>query len=253
MSSLGDMASGNPITLAQDGTGAYGHWFEGMLGNVDIFDYVLTADQVAGVATKKTGFVLHKADGSFKNITTTLEGGASAIADGGKRIFQLDGTDDLVTIDNPAELDFRKTGNFSISAWVNTAATNSDPSIIGDKDWGGGVNPGFVIAYKGGVWKLNLGDGNGNRVDMDGGNIGDGEWHHIAATIDKDGMAKIYQDGVEVNSADASVLGDFTHTTPIRIGQDGTGSYGDWFEGKVADVKIFDSALSAEAISALSK
>jgi hypothetical protein len=135
---------------------------------------------------------------------------------------------------------------------VKTEAKNSDPSIIGDKDWGGGKNSGFVIAYKGGEWKINIGDGT-NRVDIDGGNIGDGEWHHIAATIDKDGMAKVYQDAVEVNSGDASALGDFTHTTPIRIGQDGTGSYGHWFEGQVADVKMFDSALSAEAISALAK
>jgi hypothetical protein len=45
-----------------------------------------------------------------------LDGGASSMADEGKYIFQLDGTDDMVVVDNSAELDFRKTGDFTISA-----------------------------------------------------------------------------------------------------------------------------------------
>lgn len=46
MSAVGNANSGNPIRLAQDGTGSYGIPFEGKIANTVIFDYVLSADEV---------------------------------------------------------------------------------------------------------------------------------------------------------------------------------------------------------------
>lgn len=249
MSSIGDIASGNPIRLAQDGTGGYGDWFVGSLGESYIYDYVLTAEQVAGLSKIKSGAEFRPQTGGVYNVGVTVEGAAASLEDG-KFTYTFDGTDDLVTWDNGEDMNFRHTDDFTVAAWVKTTSTGSDPGIISDKNWGGGGNPGFVIAYIGGAWKLNIGDGS-SRVDITGGTIGDGEWHLIAATLDRDGNATIYQDGLEVDSKDMSGIGNMDSGFPIRLGQDGTGSYGKWFEGLVANSMIFDYVLSAEQISAL--
>jgi len=249
MSALTDMNSGLPIQLGQDGTGFYGDWFEGKLGETYIYDYVLTPEQVAEINSLKTGVQLRTNTGTVKNLEVT-NSGASVSSEEDRYAFTFDGSN-MVTIDNTSELAFRHTGDFTVATWVNTTATNSDPSIIGDKDWGSGGNKGFILAFRGGDWKLNAGDGSGNRIDIAGDIINDGEWHLIAVSFDRDGNAIAYQDGVATGSVDMSALGDMNSGFPIRLAQDGTGTYGDWFEGKVANSMVFDYALSAEEMTAL--
>lgn len=251
ISGFGDMSSGHPIRIGQDGPGAYGEWYEGQVGEVYIYDYALTPEQVAGVSTVKTGAQLIRKDGIIKNINVVSVGGVVASNENGKFTFNLDGSDDAVAWDNGVDLNFRHTDDFSIATWVKTTAGNSDPAIIGDKDWGGGANKGFIFAYQGGSWKFNVGDGEGKRVDIDGGAIGDGEWHLLAVTMDKGGNATLYQDGKEVGSGDISGFADMNSGFPIRLGQDGTGNYGEWFQGKVANSRIFDYVLTADQVKAL--
>ena len=167
-----------------------------------------------------------------------------------KYAFGFGGVDDYATLED-SELAFRRTDDFSVATWVKTSASNSDPSIIGDKDWGSGGNKGFIFAYLGGSWKLNAGDGNGNRIDVNGGSIGDGEWHLLTVTFDRDGKATVYQDGEEVGNANMSALGDMNSNLPIRLAQDGTGNYGNWFQGIVANAMIFEYVLTAEEVATL--
>ncbi len=249
ISGFGDMTSNFPIFVGQDGTGNYGDWFQGNVGSATIYDYALTAEQVAGISSPSLGAQLKTQAGVTTNLNVT-SAGAVLSNENDRTTLQFDGTDDLSTLENGANLDFRKTGDFSITAWVQTTSGISDPSIIGDKDWGSGGNPGFVLAFTGGTWKLNAGDGS-NRVDVNGGNINDGEWHFIAVTFDRDGDATVYQDGNSTGSADMSALGSMDSGLPIRLAQDGTGSYGDWFEGKVAETVIYDYVLTAEQIKSL--
>ncbi|WP_242206641.1 LamG domain-containing protein [Aestuariivivens insulae] len=257
MSALGNMDSGLPIHLGQDGTGnySYGLWYEGMLGRTYVFDYALTAQEASDFygSKKPTGAQLRQQGGTITSIATTTAGGVSSVKEGNKVVYDFDGTDDLVTWEDPSDLDFRHTEDFTIAVWVNTTSTNDDPSIISDKDWNSGGNPGFIFAYTGGTWKLNAGDGS-NRIDINGlGPINDGEWHLLAVSFDRDGNAVAYQDGIEVGSKDMSAIGDMSSGHPIRLAQDGTGnySYGYWFEGKVANSMIFDYALEAGEIAAL--
>ena len=133
---------------------------------------------------------------------------------------------------------------------VKTTADNSDPSIIGDKDWGRVGNPGFLFAYTGSDWRLNAGDGT-NRIDISGGVINDDEWHMLVATFDRDGIASLYQDGALVGTADISFFGSMESGYPINIAQEGTGSYGQWFQGSVANAMIFDYVLTAAEVTNL--
>ncbi|NNG10695.1 MAG: LamG domain-containing protein [Arenibacter sp.] len=250
MAGVGETDSGNPLRVGQDGTGAYGQFFQGKIGEISIYDYVLSPQQVTAVSAVKTGAQLLKQDGNTLNIAVAGTGGVNASSEDGKYAFDFDGVDDYTTLQD-SELAFRHTDDFSVATWVKTSASNSDPSIIGDKDWGSGGNKGFIFAYLGGSWKLNAGDGNGNRIDVNGGSIGDGEWHLLTVTFDRDGNATVYQDGEEVGNANMSALGDMNSNLPIRLAQDGTGNYGNWFQGIVANAMIFDYVLTAEEVATL--
>lgn len=162
---------------------------------------------------------------------------------------EFDGGNDLVTIsEEETDLDFTHNEDFSVSLWVKTTSTESDPSLIGDKDWGSGGNKGFVLAYLGDDWKVNIADGAGNRVDADGALINDGAWHHLAVTFARGGSMSVYQDGAMVSQADISSVGDMNSELPIRLSQDGTGNYGDWFEGLIGGAVISDYVLSEDEI-----
>ena len=50
MSEIGDIDSGMPIHIAQDGTGAYGDAFTGDIAGSTIYDYVLTVDEISELA-----------------------------------------------------------------------------------------------------------------------------------------------------------------------------------------------------------
>ncbi|GAA3557231.1 LamG domain-containing protein [Snuella lapsa] len=247
LTGLTDITSNLPIFIGQDGTGNYGNWFEGKIGQVTVFDYVLTEQEVSTLSTPSTGVQLMKSDGSIENLEVTNSGGSVSIEEG-RFTYAFDGTQ-YATV-NDSGLDFRHTGDFTVATWVKTDAGDSDPSIIGDKDWGSGSNKGFVFAFLGGNWKLNAGDGS-NRIDITGNIINDGEWHLIAVTFDRDGNATLYQDGEAVESADMSGFGDMNSGYPINLAEDGTGNYGP-FTGKLSNTMLFDYALTAEQIKALS-
>ena len=146
------------------------------------------------------------------------------------------------------DLSFRYDDDFTVSIWVNTTATNSDPSIIGDKDWGSGSLKGFVFAHRGGSgWKMNIGDG-ANRVDISGPAVNDGNWHLLTVTFDRDGDAILYQDLVEIERADMSAVGNTDSGFPIYVGQDGTGTYGIPYIGQTREVYFHDVAMSKEEL-----
>ena len=189
---------------------------------------------------KKLGY-----SGSLNDLSSNDNFGAYA---------ELNGVNNYLTVsEDEDDLNFVNNGSFSVSFWVNTLSTDSDPSIIGNKDWGSGGNKGFVVAYLGGAWKVNIGDGEGGRADATGAVINDGAWHHISVTFEKSNIMKLYQDGVLITEEDISAIGDMTSGLPINIGQDGTGSYSSFFKGQLGDVVLSNYALSADEVKILSK
>ncbi len=162
----------------------------------------------------------------------------------------FDSGDDMVDIPHFSELDFGSDQDFTIECRVKT--TNAaDVAIIGNKDWDSGGNKGFVFSFRfasGPEWKINVGDGS-NRVDIDtGGAIADNEWHHIAATFDRDGLLSMYEDGVLITSMDMSSIGDIDNGAPFRIGADIDAGY--HYTGAIEEVRIWKSLVSASDLNA---
>ncbi|QSB25409.1 DUF4983 domain-containing protein [Flavobacterium sp. CLA17] len=142
------------------------------------------------------------------------------------------------------------TSSFTVECRVKTSGYSSDPSLVSNKNWVSGKNRGFVIcANTGGKWKVNIGDTQ-NRVDISGGTINDGKWHHLTLVVDRTAkLVKTYQDGAFVGQAAiVSSFGSLTSGLPFAVGQDGTLTYGANVNGNIAEVRVWNKALSEASI-----
>jgi methionine-rich copper-binding protein CopC len=180
------------------------------------------------------------------------------------------------------------TDNFSFNLWIKTGAIGSDPAILGNKDWGSGGNPGFVLSLDnadgyvpdvsgGAGWILNCADypKGGGRVDWranectpaDAPQIADNNWHMLTVVFDRTAQKLvIYCDGKEyagnaANRYDLSTVPHEIHDTakdyPICLWEDGTGGYNAKsdtrknFTGYMDDLKVYNKALTPNEVKAL--
>ena len=142
--------------------------------------------------------------------------------------------------------DFDSEIDFTVECRVRTDQSG-DVAIITDKDWDSGFNPGWVFSFNvnGGPWKVNVGDGT-NRVDIEGSEIADGEWHMLSATFDRDGMLTIYEDGVQIGETSMADIGDISASGQIFMGADSEQDY--FYNGYIAEARIFQGLLEPSTI-----
>ena len=145
--------------------------------------------------------------------------------------------------------EFGTNQDFTIEFWIKAESYTGDPSFISNKNWNSGLNTGFVIsANSGQFWKMNIGDGT-NRIDIQGGFLAPSEWHHLAVSFDRDGLVTAYEDGVLVGFENMQNIGNLNSGLPFVINQDGTTTYGLDFAGSYRDIRVWNAALSGDAIS----
>lgn len=144
---------------------------------------------------------------------------------------------------------------FTIEMWVKAGANSSDPSIMGNKDWGSGGNPGFTICRSGSTWKINFANTKRERYDIGSSKtLEDGNWHHIGVTFDKTKACIIYQDGEKVGEAKLTYKAEDNMSSPynfICLAQEGTQNYGggapNW-AGSFNEVRIWADVLPQQTI-----
>lgn len=184
--------------------------------------------------------------------------------------LSFDGGDDLETTYNAS------TSTFSMSVWIKassgsmsfgaTSGNNSvgfkGPCFITSTSTTAGGGNGFLIGWKNystGWAPAGLG---GANAALD---ILDGEWHHLAYTINGTSI-KLYKDGGDAaintgnpSNTQGSPFGTITATTalsaagfdsayPFRIGSLANGYY---FTGKKDELAFFESELSGSDVSAI--
>jgi hypothetical protein len=234
-----------------------GHYFYGSITEVRIYSSALSAAEIKSLYHPLLAYYPFNA-----NANDESGNGNNATVYGATRVdnrfykdskaYRFDGSNDYIDAGTAINLN---NSSFTISVWMKTDISTHDPSIISNKDWTSGGNKGFVIAQKGSSWKFNLGDGS-NRKDLNeiGENIDDGNWHQLAVTVDLDtGYITAYQDGAIRSIMPFSGIDsdNMDGGLGIKIAQDGTGSYSDFFEGEIDDVRIYDRAFSSDDISTL--
>ena len=95
---------------------------------------------------------------------------------------------------------------------------------------------------------MNIGDGN-ERADANGSSgVADGQWHTLSCSFDRDGMMRLYTDGVFSAEEDISAVGDIDVGSGWFFGSDILGAYS--YTGRHSEVRFWHGVLSEEAISA---
>ncbi|MFZ1685845.1 MAG: alkaline phosphatase family protein, partial [Flavobacteriales bacterium] len=157
-----------------------------------------------------------------------------------------------VRVANAAAYQFGTAQDFTIECRVKMPTTwTGDPAFVSNKNWNSGVNAGFVLSTTlpgGTTWKINIGDGV-DRVDLTGLPINDNQWHHLAMTCDRNGMVRIFQDGLYLGEASMAAIGNVNTALQLCFGQDGTTTYGSAMPGNIAEVRIWNAALDINTVS----
>ena len=171
--------------------------------------------------------------------------------------ISLDGIDDYVDCGAGESLSVG-TDDFSLVAWMR-AAEESPPN------WSGNIisrfdtnapRHGFLFGVRGALDANNvdkpllligLGHASGHHL-FGTSSITDDEWHHLAGTVDRDGVAKFYRDGVfeaQMNIA-ATAKENEDNALNLNIGAD---SGNRWFlQGLLDEVALFKTVLSEDDI-----
>ena len=228
-----------------------GYWWEGNISQVKYYTQTLSTSEVKQnyfqsnivtdglifmvdannlVSYPKSGTTAYALTGS--NNGTLVNGVAYGYPNGG--YWNFDGTDDSINIGT-----LSYSNNITLEAWVNTTNPTGWDDIIaggcgdllfginssgnGTLSWGGQCNVPFSPVTS----TISITDGN---------------WHHVIGTYNGS-VAALYIDGnLEVSSARS---GNFTPGN-IAIGSAGGGS--EYFNGKIASVRIYSKALTATEV-----
>jgi hypothetical protein len=152
--------------------------------------------------------------------------------------FDFDGTDDLVLTNNAV---ITGTGDFTLTAWINRATVNTYDYVCGN--YGSGNTGGIEVYGKtNGTVILYIGAALTTSTVMTADT-----WYHFAATRTS-GVCKLYMNGVL--DVSGTLAGSIVGSNNFSIGN--AADYtSENFDGKIADVKAFNVALSAANIKEL--
>lgn len=149
------------------------------------------------------------------------------------------------------------TGSFSVAFWVKTNGVTGDPCFLCNKDWQSGLNDGFVFSLRESDIKFNAGGKNKTeRMDVVAALPMDYKegWMHVILVVDREKQqVRIYEDfGLEGWGDIPAALWDVSFDAlPLRIGQDGMGTYGDHLAAQLDEFILTADVLSDEDIVAL--
>lgn len=186
---------------------------------------------------------LARLDGRHANQPTPVEGVAG-------RALSFDGVNDYLEIANAPDLNFG-TGDFSFVSWIRTTATGTN--VVLDKRQETG-SLGYHVYLSNGLPGIQLGDG---RLRSWSGTqrINDGQWHHVAVTVDRDRSdgIRFYVDGRPAGVADPTPgRGSITSTAPLRFALRTLTTFNTPWRGALDEPALFSRALSAAEVQRIS-
>ena len=248
-----------------------GRYFDGIIDEVGIWNRALSSSEVQqlfqGTFDDDTGLIsFWHFDESFGtevfDETTndndgvihyaTWAGPMWATGQVGKAL-SFDGVDDYVEVPDSSSLDI--TNAITIEAWFYNYG-NIDPQMR----WQRIIHKNYRKNYE--MWidsstrllQFRIGSGVGTTADTlsSGTTIQFNEWYHVAAVYDGSNMY-LYLNGGLSNSKSTSIPSLGITTDPVIIGNVGNDisafNYNRPFNGKIDEVAIYDTALSADEIS----
>ncbi|MCX6153179.1 MAG: DUF6531 domain-containing protein [Candidatus Kapabacteria bacterium] len=141
--------------------------------------------------------------------------------------------------------------NFSISVWFNTLGSTQDQNIIG-YNTGGPQGYLFHVTTEGKLW-FGFGDGNlwAYEVISDANTIQNNVWYHAIVVRNGTNM-KLFLNGILIKQVDNITSNSVANLSPYQIGHSMPNGHSSWyFNGKIDDIRIYNSALCNDEIQEL--
>jgi len=218
----------------------------------------LGADMV-GYYTFEGGDAIDHSVGLSQN--GTMSNGATTVIDGVRgEVLSLDGLDDFVDL-SASTPSFSSLNEGTVSGWINTTGTNQTLFSISDtSDTDSYVSLSIDNA---GHLMYTVTENNVMQTGVFTSNntINDGNWHHVAVTVDSGGN-KLFIDGQLISGGNLTYqAGDSTtqhffssvsNADAMAIGRNQGSSGAKWHTaGSIDDTRIYSRALSTKEIEAI--
>jgi hypothetical protein len=184
-------------------------------------------------------------DSSGKGRKGTAMGNPIFVAGKVGQAISLDGFDDFVQITGYKGI--LGPNAVTVAAWINTTSTFTG-TIVG---WGPNVD-GQRFGFRVNENKLRIEHGGGNL--QSNSNVNDGQWHHVAVTLQDNATISypdviLYVDGIDDTTPNTDPEAfNLTADQDVRIGSRPS-SNDRFFMGLIDDVRIYDLALTQEEIA----
>jgi hypothetical protein len=237
------------------GNSLWGEYFEGTLDEVRVYARALSAAEInadmgAAVASGlvaaygfEEGVGTATADASGKGHTGSLTGATWAAEGRFGRALRFDGIDDRVAVADSNALDL--TNRFTVEAWVNPAMLTGWRTVV-IKETADGLAYAVYAndnAPKPAAYGRIAGEG-ASRSSTGTTQLPVNTWTHLAATYDGTTL-RVFVNGVEAGTT--PMTGSLvTSANALSIG--GSLVWGEYFEGLIDEVRIYNRALSAAEI-----
>jgi hypothetical protein len=162
------------------------------------------------------------------------------------------------TLPDSATLDFGAGQDFSLEAWIKPQDSGNSygvATILSKRYAPGAGTLGYELYLIHGVLGLRMDDPqNLYAFQSSSADLRDGNFHHVAATVDRDSTSglKLYVDGVVVGTFNPTVVpGDLSNSEPWRIGNHPTPSLNCFFKGIIDEPAVYGRALGPAEIQAI--
>ena len=185
----------------------------------------------------------------------------SALSNFSKYSFNFDGIDDYISIGTNS---LGITNSITVSAWVKIPTTNTggggaNIQVIACEDTTSGGQRNWNMFWRGTgsnyfAWVIHHTNLTSSSVVTTGITPNDGQWHHLLGTYDGTTNAngiKLYVDGAlsVQGTAGSTGINAFSSSEPTIGATTGGGAWK--FEGNIDEVAVWDSELSAGAVTAI--
>ncbi len=195
-----------------------------------------------GYTTNAGGAIVREQLGGGPKALTAAQSLPSANAFG--NALQLDGSN-YVEVPGDSALNAYP---LTVTAWIRTSDSSATARGIVNKYLDASGN-GYSVHLAGGRVRAWLFTGSGGSIfgsgGLDGGSVADGNWHHVAFTVDASG-GKLYVDGLlKASLGWTGGAGAPTSTQPLRVGRfPNTGN----FIGQIDEATVWNVARNAADI-----
>ena len=174
--------------------------------------------------------------------------------------LSFDGIDDYIIVDK----EFIGEGDYSFSSWFKLndpnpdstgyviLAVNDNEDLTNSKEFH--ILFGDFFGHDDSLLVLLDRSNNENQMVYSPDNIiSDTKWHHVGVNLYENDKMELYLDGIFINSVNIEGdIGDITPTRILRIGAGWhNGEIGNFFNGTIDEVTIYNRVLQAEEIKVL--